>query len=456
MITSSQINIAAIAEQATSVVDRRRMDARIESAPQDLSTERTGNSRARQLVMSREAQLRYQAEAQLAFASTGRVSDSGGSERLMAGAMVAERASDVLVNGESALRVVQSVPGASPAGGIETGASARLQTSRYTFVSQSESRQVAASGNLELAGGRKVDFSLALSQRQSRQYEFSERVRIEERPMTDPLVINFGTTSARLNDTLFEFDLDADGEDDQLASLGSGSGYLVLDRNGNGEADDGSELFGPASGSGFGELSRLDADGNRWVDAADPVFEQLGVMVQKPDGDSELRSLGDVGVEALYTGSTQDQFTLTSAQGVPLGEIKATGLYLSEGGEIRTMEELDLADRKRDMAPPETEVLARMEGGAPVAPASGAGGVPAQGTRDERIEDIRQALNKLNTIRERQEAFIEQSRNGEGSERQNMLDSFLEFAYQLRLDLLARHDRNQEALKAYRDTSQAE
>ena len=43
---------------------------------------------------------------------------------------------------------------------------ARLQTSRYTFVSQSESRQVAASGTVELGNGQIVDFSLALSQRQ--------------------------------------------------------------------------------------------------------------------------------------------------------------------------------------------------------------------------------------------------------------------------------------------------
>ena len=454
MITSSQINIAGIAEQTTSAVDRRRTEARIESVPQAFSSESAGNSRGREVLMSREAQLRYQAAEKFAFASTGRVGNSNGSERLMAGAIVAERAADVLLNGQSALRVGQAALGSSPGGGVETGGSARLQASRYTFVSQSESRQVAASGSLELADGRKVEFSLALSQRQSRQYEFSESVRIEERPMTDPLVINFGTTTARLSDTLFEFDLNADGNDDQLPSLGSGSGYLVLDRNGNGEVDDGSELFGPASGSGFNELSRFDSDANRWVDAADPVFEQLGVMVQKPDGDPELRSLGNIGVKALYTGSIQDQFTLVSAQGVPLGEIKATGLYLSEGGDVRTIEELDLADLKRDRAPPETEVLARMGGRTQTAPEFEAGRAPAQDARDERIESIRQALDKLTFIRERQEAFIEQSRDGEGSERKTVLDSFLEFAYQLRLDLLERHDRNQEVLKAYRDTGQ--
>ena len=38
--------------------------------------------------------------------------------------------------------------------------------------------------------------------------------------MTDPLVINFDSPLARLGDTKFEFDLDSDGEADQLATLG--------------------------------------------------------------------------------------------------------------------------------------------------------------------------------------------------------------------------------------------
>ena len=452
MISSSQITLSGIAERTSTVLDRQRAEFRLQGPPAGAR----GNDEAgqgRELVLSRDAQLRYSSNEGLAFARAGRVSGQNGADSLLASATVSQRASEQLLTGQTALRVGRAALGGGAGGGVETGGSARLQTSRYTFVSQSESRQVAASGTVELANGQTVDFSLALSQRQQRQYEFSETVRIEERPMTDPLVINFDSPSARLSDTMFEFDLDSDGEADQLATLGAGSGYLAFDRNGNGEVDDGGELFGPASGSGFNELSRFDEDGNRWVDSSDPIFGKLGVMVQAADGSSELRSLESVGVEALYTGSTRDQFTLTSRQGVPLGEIKATGLYLTDRGEVRTMEELDLAERGREPAPPETEVLART--GGETAPGSGPAGTATEAAANERIETIRQALEKLNAIRERQEAFIEKSQGGEEGRQRTVLDEFMAFADQLRIDLLERQERNQQALKAYRDTSLA-
>jgi hypothetical protein len=143
---------------------------------------------------------------------------------------------------------------------------------------------IASSGTISLENGESIDFTLSLRQSQSRTYEYSELLQIQERPLTDPLVINFGNTTARLTDTLFEFDLNGNGETGQFASLGSGSGYLVLDRNGNGKVDDGPELFGPRSGSGFSELARFDDDGNRWIDANDEIFQSLSVWVQTADG----------------------------------------------------------------------------------------------------------------------------------------------------------------------------
>jgi hypothetical protein len=42
-----------------------------------------------------------------------------------------------------------------------------------------------------------------------------------------------------------------------------------------GRIDSGSELFGPATGSGFGELAALDGDGNGWIDENDDAFARL-------------------------------------------------------------------------------------------------------------------------------------------------------------------------------------
>jgi hypothetical protein len=50
------------------------------------------------------------------------------------------------------------------------------------------------------------------------------------------------------------------------------SAHLAIDANNNGRIDDGSELFGPTSGDGFGELAALDDDGNGWVDESDAAY----------------------------------------------------------------------------------------------------------------------------------------------------------------------------------------
>ena len=54
--------------------------------------------------------------------------------------------------------------------------------------------------------------------------------------------------------------------------LGSGSGFLALDKNGNGKIDDGSELFGTKSGDGFADLAEYDSDGNGWIDEKGRVY----------------------------------------------------------------------------------------------------------------------------------------------------------------------------------------
>ena len=52
--------------------------------------------------------------------------------------------------------------------------------------------------------------------------------------MVDPLVINLEGDIAGLQDQTFFFDLDADGVEEEISMLGSGSGYLALDKNGDG------------------------------------------------------------------------------------------------------------------------------------------------------------------------------------------------------------------------------
>jgi hypothetical protein len=69
--------------------------------------------------------------------------------------------------------------------------------------------------------------------------------------LQDPLVINFEGTAAELTERTYEFDLDSDGEADQIHFIGPNSGFLALDRDGSGTIDNGSELFGTSTGNGF-------------------------------------------------------------------------------------------------------------------------------------------------------------------------------------------------------------
>ena len=65
------------------------------------------------------------------------------------------------------------------------------------------------------------------------------------------MVINFQGTGAELSDLRFTFDMDTDGMSEDNAFVGPGSGFLILDKNGDGVINDGRELFGPQSGDGF-------------------------------------------------------------------------------------------------------------------------------------------------------------------------------------------------------------
>ena len=261
MIPSSQISLFQDSSRQVSAFDSTQLRINRQSAAAPQANE---NAVGSELTLMRQAAYRYSSQEQLAFSGSSTVTD-GGQQSVFTSAQLAEKTSELFLMGQQALSVSRAALGGDA--GVEGRGSLSVSAGRYMFYSESESRSFASTGTIALENGETIDFTLSLRQSQSRTYEYSELVQIQERPLTDPLVINFGTATARLTDTLFEFDLNGNGETGQFATLGSGSGYLVLDRNGNGKVDDGSELFGPRSGSGFGELARFDDDGNRWIDA---------------------------------------------------------------------------------------------------------------------------------------------------------------------------------------------
>ncbi|MBV5349781.1 hypothetical protein JZU71_01050, partial [bacterium] len=140
----------------------------------------------------------------------------------------------------------------------------------------------------------------------------------------DPLVINFGGKTAELSGKCFSFDLDVDGRNELINALGSTSGYLAIDRNGDGAINDGSELFGSRTGDGFAELSELDSDGNHWLDEADVAYDKLLVWKKDGSGMDSLNTLRETGVGALYLGSVETPFALTDDENKLLANVNVS------------------------------------------------------------------------------------------------------------------------------------
>ncbi|HYF95215.1 MAG TPA: hypothetical protein VD969_23640 [Symbiobacteriaceae bacterium] len=208
---------------------------------------------------------------------------------------------------------------------------------------ETEKLTFAAHGVIQTADGQRIAFAveLGLSRRFVQESNLHIRAGDALRPV-DPLVINYGGAAAELTERRFRFDLEVGGHLEEMPLLKAGSGFLTLDGNGDGQVNDGSELFGPATGDGFAELARHDVDGNHWIDAADPIFERLRVWTRDAAGRDQLFALGRLGIGAIFVGSVDAGFTLTGAGNQPLGINRKAGLYMRENGTAGTVQQLDI------------------------------------------------------------------------------------------------------------------
>ena len=216
-------------------------------------------------------------------------------------------------------------------------------TATSGFVSESESTTFASSGMVKTQDGRSIDFNIEVSMSRA----FTSQINTlttQNYIKTDPLVINLDTDIGSVTDQKFLFDLDSDGEEEEISFAGKGSGFLALDRNGDGRIGDGSELFGTKSGDGFKDLAAFDEDGNGWIDENDSIYSKLKVWTKDEDGNDYLINLKDADVGAIYLDNADTQFSLKDGNNRLNGEIKKTGIYLHEStGVAGTLNHVDLA-----------------------------------------------------------------------------------------------------------------
>lgn len=136
-------------------------------------------------------------------------------------------------------------------------------------------------------------------------------------PKYDPLILDLdgnGIPTVGVTGGAF-FDYDGDGFAEQTGWVAPGDGMLVLDRNGDGIINNGSELIGS-----FQALANLDDNHDGKIDANDAAFVNLRVWrdlehwnddegeginvgdgVSQPD---ELLTLSEAGIQSLSTAST--------------------------------------------------------------------------------------------------------------------------------------------------------
>ncbi|MGI5839809.1 MAG: FG-GAP repeat domain-containing protein [bacterium] len=233
-----------------------------------------------------------------------------------------------------------------PAGSAAVSASARqgwgLEYDLREYYREKESLAVRAAGRITVTGGREIEFAFdfALSREFSR--EVSLRFRVGDARIVDPLVLNLAGGPARLTAAVYQFDLDGDGATETISFIDAGSGFLALDRNGDGRINDGRELFGPTSGDGFAELASGDADGNGWIDESDPVFSELRIWMKDEQGKDILLALRQAGVGAVYLGSVAAAYSYKAAERL-LGQNEKAGLFVRENGTVGSIQQINLA-----------------------------------------------------------------------------------------------------------------
>lgn len=213
---------------------------------------------------------------------------------------------------------------------------------RRVTYQHKQSMNFEAKGQVKTEDGRLIDFDFKAFSKSETNYFKEENLDIHGK-VVDPLVITYNGNLPALTKEKYSFDLDFDGAADQISFLTKGSGFLALDINENGQIDDGRELFGPQSGSGFSDLALHDQDQNGWIDENDAIFNKLRIWELNDEGQQVLVGLGQVGVGAIYLGHVATDYALGGSPLSADGFIRQTGIFLKESGTAGMVSHIDLS-----------------------------------------------------------------------------------------------------------------
>ncbi|MBM7625131.1 calcium-binding protein, partial [Sporohalobacter salinus] len=156
------------------------------------------------------------------------------------------------------------------------------------------------------------------------------------------------------------FDLDNNDFKEKTGWINSKDGLLTLDKNNNGTIDDGSELFGTETKSGFEMLGEYDSNSDNKIDKNDEIYSQLKVWQDKnQNGESEadeLYTLKELDIKSINL--NHEHVSKTEENG---NVIRNKGNYESVDGEVKQIKEFlfsrDLVDTEASEIIEETEEI---------------------------------------------------------------------------------------------------
>lgn len=243
---------------------------------------------------------------------------------------------------------------ATPASDVFNLVTSRVKILNYvseTWNIEQEDTSFSTVGSVRTKDGREINFNVNVNMSRRCEEYYKEQLNVAEFTLHDPLVINLDTDVAEVSDQTFYFDLDADGKEEEISVL-NGSGYLALDKNGDGTINDGSELFGTRNGDGFADLAQYDEDGNGWIDENDSIWSKLKIWCKDENGNDVLYKLSDKGVGAICLQNASTDFTLqgdrkaqdgTTNANATNAVVRKTGIFLYENGNVGTVQHVDMA-----------------------------------------------------------------------------------------------------------------
>ena len=235
---------------------------------------------------------------------------------------------------------------------------ATLSFGSLNVYEEEEHTNFSIIGKVTTEEGKEVSFTLSAQLERHFSIEKRSRILAQNTQQTDPLAINLNGGIVTLRDSSFQFDLDSDGEKEEISFASQGSGFIVFDKNKDGKINDGSEMFGTQSGNGFTDLAQYDDDNNGVIDENDDIYDKLQIWTKDGAEGDHLISLKESGVGAIGLAYDDTQFELRDNYNISLGSIQRSGYFLMESGEAGFVQQVDLSERNLQM---EEKVIAQFE-----------------------------------------------------------------------------------------------